>query len=116
MQIAKGKTAASLIALFLTLTIAVSIVAVMPTVAQTVESWRSFIYVATSPPVIGVGQQVLLFTWTADMPPDIGESTGDVISPTGRAGWYDMSLTVTKPDNTTETIDLPYTDSIGGTI
>jgi len=115
MQIAKGKTAASLIALFLTLTIAVSIVAVMPTVAQTVESWRSFIYVATSPPVIGVGQQVLLFTWTADMPPDIGESTGDVISPTGRAGWYDMSLTVTKPDNTTETIDLPYTDSIGGT-
>jgi len=115
MKIAKSKTSVSLIALFLMLTIAVSIIAVLPINAQTVVTNTAHIYVATSPPVVGVGQQVLLFTWTEDMPPDIGESTGAVSSPSGRAGWYGITLTVTKPDDTTETIALPYTDSIGGT-
>jgi hypothetical protein len=25
--------------------------------------------------------------WTADMPPDIGETAGTVAAPNGRAGW-----------------------------
>ncbi|MBN1244357.1 PQQ-binding-like beta-propeller repeat protein [Candidatus Bathyarchaeota archaeon] len=116
MKIAKSKTAVSLIALFLMLTIAVSIIAVLPINAQAVQATNiSHIYVAASPPVIGLNQGVLLFVWTEDMPPDIGEQSGAVSSPSGRAGWYGITLTVTKPDDTSETIALSYTDSIGGT-
>jgi hypothetical protein len=112
MKLARRKTVVSVI---LMLTIAVSIIAIAPINAQEQVTNISHIYVAASPPVIGTGQQVLLVAWTADMPPDTGEDDGTVVSPTGRAGWYDITLTITKPDNTTETIELPYTDSIGGT-
>jgi len=114
MNFAKNRVAAAL-ALFLMVTIAVSIVAVLPTNAQPTVTNNAHIYVAASPPTIGVDQSVLLVVWTEDMPTDIGEQVGNVSSPTGRAGWYDITLTITKPDNTSETIDMGYTDSIGGT-
>jgi len=113
MQIAKSKTAASLIAVFLMLTIAVSIVAVSPTNAQTVRTWRSFVYIGASPNPVGVGQETVIVIWTADMPPDIGEQNGEVASPTGRAGWYDMTVNVVKPDGTNETLEFPYSDAVG---
>jgi len=97
------------------LTIAASLVA-LPTVnAQTVRSWRSFVYIGVSPNPVGVGQEALIVAFTADMPPEIGEQAGQLISPTGRAGWYDMTVTVTKPDGTNETLELPYTDPVGAT-
>jgi len=112
MKCAKNKTAVA-IALFLTLTIAVAIAAVVPATAQTVRTWRSFVFVGVSPNPVGVGQEVVIVAWTADMPPDIGEQVGTATSPTGRAGWYDMTVTVTRPDNTTETLKFPYTDAVG---
>jgi hypothetical protein len=77
---------------------------------QTIEEW---VYGAASPATIGVGQELLLLAWTASMPPDIGEQTGQISSPSGRAGWYDMSVTVNKPDGTSDSITFPYSDPVG---
>jgi hypothetical protein len=52
--------------------------------------------------------------WTADMPPDIGEQAGTISSPSGRAGWANIPIKVTKPDNTSETFTIPWTDPVGG--
>jgi outer membrane protein assembly factor BamB len=111
----KNKSAIA-IALFLMATIAVTLVDVLPTAqAQEVEeeSLRSFVYIAVSPSTTGVGQDVIIVAWTRDMPPEMGEERGLLDSPTGRAGWYDMTVTVTKPDGTTETLEFPYTDPVG---
>ena len=108
MQIAKYKTMASLIALLLMLTIAASLVA-LPTVNAAVNYYTSQVYVSVSRDVIGVGQQMLLVMWTADIPPDIGEQAIG-----GRAVWYNVGINVTKPDGTTETFIIPKTDPVGG--
>jgi hypothetical protein len=117
MKTNKNKSKLSMIALFLTITmIASTIFAVSPLAsAQTVQKYPTFLYAAVAPNPVGVGQPVTVVTWTAELPPDIGETTGVVASPTGRAGWIGMTLTVTKPDNTTQTIALPFTDPVGTT-
>jgi hypothetical protein len=111
MQIAENKTMATFIALFLVLTIAVTLFA-LPTVNAAVTYYSSFIYIGASPNVVGVDQQLLLLTWTAAIPPDIGETAGAV--PGGRAAWYGITMVVTKPDNTTENLTLTKTDPVGG--
>jgi len=78
------------------------------------QSYHTYIYVTVSRKVIGVGQDILLVYWTDEMPPDTGEQEGLVPSPTGRQGWYDVQLVITKPDGTNETIDMPYSDPVGG--
>jgi len=74
---------------------------------------ESFIYGAASPALVGVGQELLILAWTADMPPDIGEQQGLIDSPSGRAGWDDMSVTINKPDGTSETLVYPHSDPVG---
>ena len=117
MKTIKTKSKLSMIAMFLTITmIASSIFAILPIVnAQTVQKYPTFLYAAAAPNPVGIGQPVTIVTWTAEIPPDIGETVGAVISPSTRAGWYGMTLTVTKPDNTVQTIALPYTDPVGTT-
>jgi hypothetical protein len=111
MQIAKSKTKATAIALLLMLTIAASLIAVLPTANAAINYYNSFVYVCTSPGIIGIDQQVLIVMWTAEMPPDIGETAGLV--PGGRAAWYDVTIKVTKPDNTTQTFVIAKTDPVG---
>ena len=108
------KTIASLIAILLTISIAIPLVDVAPANAA-VSSYYSYIYVGTSAGDrgIGVGQQILLVAWTADMPPDQGEAAGKVASPTGRAGWSGMQINITKPDNTSEILNMPFSDPVG---
>ena len=106
MEISKSKATASLIALFLILTIAASLVA-LPVANAREYYYNSYVYVASNVKLLGVGQQVVIVMWTADMPPDIGEIAGEVDSPTGRAAWYNVQIKVTKPDNTTETFTIP---------
>jgi hypothetical protein len=105
------------IAIILTIAmIASSIAVALPAVtAQTVQNYPTFLYCDIAPNPIGVGQPATFVTWTAELPPDIGETVGNVASPTGRAGWIGMTLTITKPDNTNSTIALPYTDPVGTT-
>jgi hypothetical protein len=110
MKISKNKTMASLIALSLTLTIALTFVT-LPTVNAAVTFYHSLVYVATSRDVIGVNQPLLLVMWTADIPPDIGEQAGTI---GGRAGWDNIIMTVTLPDNTTQDLTLKRSDPVGG--
>ena len=113
MKISKNKTMASLIALFLTLSIAFTLVA-LPTVNAAIDrTYLTFMYV-TAQPVTGVNQPMFLVYWTDRIPQDIGESAGYVTSPSGRCGWYDIKLIVTKPSGTIEPINMPYSDPVGG--
>jgi len=105
--------AAIAFALILMFAMTVSLVALPAVEAQTVSTFITHMYV-TAQPVTGVGQPMFLIYWTDHMPPDIGEQSGAVSSPSGRAGWYDVTLIVTKPDGTEETFDMPYSDPVGG--
>ena len=114
---AKNKAIMSVITVFLMLSVAVSFIAILPQVdAQTVTTTRSFIFVGVSPKVVGVGQEVIIVTWTSDMPPDVGETDGTIASPNGRAAWNNpITVTVTKPDGSNETVTMPRTDPVGAT-
>ena len=82
--------------------------------AQTINRYTSNLYVGSNAKLIGLGQQVLLVYWTAEMPPDIGETAGTVSSPTTRAGWDGVIFTVIKPDGTNETKVMTRSDPVGG--
>ena len=106
----EGKTKISTIALVLVLTIAATIVA-LPTVNAEVETITSYMYLTVSPNPVGVGQEVLVIYWTAAMP---WPETEEEIAAGLRGAWYGVSITVTKPDNETETIEMPRSDPVGG--
>jgi hypothetical protein len=109
----KKKTAT----LFAVLAIAIMLTstAFTPTVDATTRYFHTWVYVATSAPVsgTGVGEQMLIVAWTAEMPPDTGEISHVVDSPTGRAGWYGMQIQIWDPDNETEILDMPFSDPVG---
>jgi hypothetical protein len=109
----KNKTAISLIAIFLMLT-SISIVA-LPMANAEDRYYTTYLYVADGAGARGVSvnEQILLVTWTAEMPPDTGEKMGIVESPSGRAGWHGMQIQVWDPDNETEILDMPYSDPVG---
>jgi hypothetical protein len=109
MTIAKNKKTAAVIALFLVLSIAATLMTVLPTAYAAVTHYHTFVYVGASPNIIGVNQQVLLIMWTDNIPPDIGETAAG-----GRASWSNVGINVTKPDGTTEEFILEKTDPVGG--
>jgi len=111
MTIAKNKTTAAVIALFLVLTTAATIVPVLQIGYAAVDIYKSYVYVSVGNSVIGVGQQELIVMWTADMPPDVGE----IAAARGeRAAWYNVGFNVTKPNGTTEQLIIEKTDPVGG--
>jgi outer membrane protein assembly factor BamB len=114
MKILKNKTKISAITFILMLTISAVIVA-LPQVNAATKNFHTWVYVATGAGnrKVGLGESVLLVTWTADMPPDTGEASGVVPSPSGRAGWHGMQIKVWEPDNATTILDMPYSDPVG---
>jgi hypothetical protein len=117
MKISTNRKSLSVITMFLMLTMAISMFAILPQdQAQTVTNTRSYIYVGASPITVGVGQSVIIVTWTADMPPDVGETAGTIPSPNGRAAWNNPAVvTIMKPDGTNDTLEMPRTDPVGAT-
>ena len=109
MKIAKKKTKASLIAMILTLTLVVTFAAELPNTSA-VSYYHSYVYVAVTPNIIGVGQQVLVQYFTADLPPDVGEETSGQGT---RAGWDNVWITIKDPAGATEKISIQRTDSVG---
>jgi outer membrane protein assembly factor BamB len=109
----KNKIAFLLIALFLMTTI--TVIAPLPMVNAATKNFYTWVYVADGAGGcgVGVGEDIILVAWTADMPPDIGEQSGVVESPSGRAGWYDMQIKVWDPDGEEEVLDMPYSDPVG---
>ena len=111
MRILTNKSKVSSVALILVLTIAATFITVLPAVNAAVNYVDSFIYVFVAPDPIGVTQQVLFVYWTADMP---RPETDEEVAAGVRGGWYDVTLTVTKPGGTTQTIVHPKSDPVGG--
>ncbi len=99
MQISKNKTIATLIALFLMLTIAgTSIFVALPTIkGHTPPVYMpTNAYVNCAPPVIGVGQTTTIVVWLDRTSPT---STG-----TSGERFPGFLLTITQPDGTNITI------------
>ena len=111
MKIINRQNMAFCIALLLIITIVPLSNLLLTAQAQTIERYPEWIFTAAAPDPVGVGQPVMIVSWTLHMPPDIGESAGLVAG--GRASWKGLTVTVTKPDETAEIINLPTTDSIG---
>jgi outer membrane protein assembly factor BamB len=101
MQFAKDKTTIA-IALFLVLTITTTLVALPVAKAQTARQ-KTYAYIGAMPNPVGVGQEVLLHL-------GITQQLGIVSD-----GWEGLTVTVTRPDDTTETLGPFRTDSTGGT-
>jgi hypothetical protein len=112
MKFARNKNVSTLIVYLLMLSMFASL-ALTTVEAQTVRTTPTNIYV-TAQPIAGVGQSMFLIYWTEQIPPDIGEQTGAVASPNGRAGWYGVKMTVTTPNGTQIVFDMPYSDPVGG--
>ena len=108
MKIAKNKTTATLIALFLMLTITVtSILDVLPIANAHSPPWNynTYSYIAVSPPVVGIGQQELIVFWLNAVPPTAAGAIGD--------RWL-VYIDVTDPDGIKETFGPLTSDSVGG--
>jgi len=97
------------IALLLTLTISVTLVALPFVIAQTVTDMKTYCFVAP-PEKAGVSQPALLVYWLNEMPaPETAEEEA-----AGRRGaYYDITLTITKPDGTEETLEMGPSDPVG---
>jgi hypothetical protein len=112
MNLSKNKTA-TLIALFMMFTVAATLVTFLPTAKAAESVYTSYVYCAVTPDWVGVGQEVLLQWWTADMPPDVGEIAAGEEGI--RAAWYNVGWYLTDPEGTTETITVDHTDPVGAT-
>jgi hypothetical protein len=98
------KTKLSTIALILVLTISAILVALPVATAQETEGRKTtYPYVGAVPDPAGVNQQILLHVGITD----------NLAGP--QYGWEGLSLTIEKPDGSTETITGIRTDATGGT-
>jgi hypothetical protein len=97
------KTFAVAIALFLMLTIAVTLVALPITYAHDPPwTFPTTAYVTCAPGTVGVGQYTTIVCWLDRYSPTSGGAEGQV--------WEGFKLTITKPDGTTDIIG-PFTCS-----
>ena len=91
-----------LLTLILTISIVIPITT-LPSNAQTVSSKETYAFLGTNPNPVGVGQA----TWLHVGIPDALRFAAD--------GFEGLTVLVTRPDNTTETLGPIRTDSTGGT-
>jgi hypothetical protein len=97
---AKNKTIAA-IAILLTLSFAISLVTLPNTYAQAATKKATYAFIGASPNPVGVGQMVRIHTGI----PDALQTAAD--------GW-NLTVTIKKPNNQTETFSAK-TDATGGT-
>src|SRR5665648_63994 len=96
----------NIIGMLLLIAFVASIVTTIPiatTNAQEVTSMKNYAVIDAIPNPVGLGEDVLLRT--------------GILRPLGSVllGWEDVTITVTKPDNTTQTLGPFRTDSTGVT-
>ncbi len=99
---ARNRTS-SAIAIMLTLMIVLAIGAVPSAFAQAGVSKNTFAFIGAMPNPVGVGQETLVTT-------GITHATA-----WPQPGWYGVTVTVTKPDGTTQTLGPVTTDTTGMT-
>jgi len=100
------KTKTSAIACFLMLTVTISI---MPSAFGHEPAWNipTYAFCNVAPNPIGVGQQVNVNFWITMVPPTAMGIYGD--------RWKNLTIKVTKPDGTTDTLGPFTSDATGGT-
>jgi outer membrane protein assembly factor BamB len=106
MQFSKNKTTATVIAFFLVLTIAVTLVA-LPVANAHYPAWNytTYCYVAPAPVLVGVNQPLLIVWWLNQLPPTSFGAFGDR---------WKVYVDVTAPDGTNETLGPLTSDPVGG--
>jgi len=98
------QTRKSFLAVFLVLMFAASLLMTFPTAnAQAAPTLKTYPIIDAVPNPVGVGEEVLVRM-------GIIQATGDV-----SYGWTGITVTVTKPDGTTQTLGPFTTDSTGAT-
>jgi hypothetical protein len=106
MKTLKNKTMATMITLFLMLTITATLLFVPVTDAhQPPWTFVTHTYIAVVPPVTGVGQQMLFIWWVNWIPPTSSGEYGDR---------WKAYIDITKPDGTNETLGPSVSDPVGG--
>ncbi|MCL4429492.1 MAG: hypothetical protein M1167_01950, partial [Chloroflexi bacterium] len=99
----KPKTTISL-ALFLILSISISLAATIPLAdSQVTGKIKAYPFIGATPNPVGVGQETLLHMGITQ-PLRITQD-----------GWTGITATITKPDGTTQTLGPFRTDATGGT-
>jgi hypothetical protein len=104
MKFSSNKSLNTSIALFLILAFAASLITCLPIVNAQEEQWKeSYAVIMAEPDPVGVGQTMLIVLGISEPLPSIPY------------GWEDLTVTVTKPDDTTETLGPYKTDPTGTT-
>jgi hypothetical protein len=106
LEMSKNKSA-TIFAMFLMLTIAVPLFALMPSANAHDPAWNmpTYAYVTVAPNPVGVGQTATIVFWVDKIPPTAAGLAGD------RWSFY---LDITKPDNTSNTVGPLTSDPVGG--
>ena len=107
MKNSRNRTTATAIALFLVLTIAVTLVALPATNAHT-PAWTipTYAFINVAPNPVGVGQAAFVNFWLDKVPPTAMQQYGD--------RWHNFAVTVTKPNGNTENLGSFTSDAAGG--
>ncbi|MDR1992359.1 MAG: PQQ-binding-like beta-propeller repeat protein [Nitrososphaerota archaeon] len=90
----------------LIMTIAAPTTILLNVSAQTTY-FNSYIYIAVNSKTVGLNQELILITWTADIPPINIEMTH------AERGWQNLQIIITDPDGVNTTIPIQRTDSTG---
>ena len=101
-QLTRNRIAVA-IALFLMLALVITPVALPTANAQIVGSSESYAFIGATPNPVGIGQETLLHVGITQQLQITQDS------------WKGITVTVTKPDGTTQTLGPFSTDSTGGT-
>ena len=106
MKIGKNKLKTTAIAFVLLLTIS-AMFAVLPIVSAHDPPWEipTWSFISVSPNPIGVNQDALLVFWVNDYPVTAVGAYGD--------RWEDMTVEVTKPDGSKQTLGPFKSDPVG---
>jgi len=106
MKIWKNKSKISAITFVLLLTFA-AIIVTLPIVSAHDPPWEvpTWSYISVSPNPVGVNQPALLVMWLNCYPPTASGANGD--------RWDGYTVEVTKPDETTETLEIGTSDPVG---
>jgi len=99
-KLSKNRTKTIAIALFLMLSTALALVALPVSYAWDTYNVKSFCYVGVSRYIIGVGQELNIYVWHDSLPIDLTDT-------------WKLSVEVTAPDNTTETLGPRDSDTTG---
>ena len=103
MQFLKTRKLTTAIAIILLITM----ITPMVTIPVNAQSWtghkKSYAYIGATPNPVAIGEEVLLHVGITE-PLQITEDK-----------WHGLTITITKPDNTVETLGPFSTDSTGGT-